>query len=229
MVVDNILNVVFPRFCLGCGYIGSYICPACEKKLKHRKDQERCFYCKKKSYLGLTHPKCKRRRGVDGYVFLYLYTGLFKKIIHSVKYGGAYKILNEMSLFETESPLRTLLKWNSLLRLRCQAVPLHIEKQKERGFNQVEHILRPISLLLNAETLNILTKIKKTKSQASLQTRGARQKNIKGSFALTASHVPENILLVDDVVTTGFTAKECVRVLRKGGAKNVFVFSLARG
>lgn len=147
-----------------------------------------------------------------------------------MKYGGAYKILKEMLLFPAEIPQRTLLRWSALFRMGCQAIPLHIEKQNERGFNQANYIVHPISLLLHTNTLNILKKTKKTKSQASLQAEEARRKNIRGSFTLLSpSPVPETILLVDDVVTTGSTADECARVLRRGGAKNVFVFSLARG
>lgn len=229
MLVDNILEIFFPRFCLVCGYVGRYICPSCEKKLQKNKQNPSCVYCKKRSFLGLTHPSCRRKNGIDGYVSPYSYGTLFKKIIHTVKYKGAYKVLQEVMLFPLYQTGNIVLKWNSLAPLAIQAVPLHKERLNERGFNQVDYIIKPLCSLLHTNPLYLLKKTKKTKSQATLRTDEERYTNVKGSFTCLTSAQTKCVLLVDDVVTTGSTIRECSRLMKQNGVTNVFVFSLACG
>jgi len=74
-----------------------------------------------------------------------------------------------------------------------------------------------------------LVRTRDTASQTGL-TRSQRRKNLRGAFAVTNPHkvAGKNVLLVDDVMTTGTTAAECARVLLRAGAKQVFVATVAR-
>ena len=82
----TITDLLFPRRCFGCGYMGVYICPTCVKRLSVVNFQE-CFYCRKKSLYGFTHPACKRKNGIDGYIHLFYYNNTLKKIIKGIKYS----------------------------------------------------------------------------------------------------------------------------------------------
>jgi len=111
-------------------------------------------------------------------------------------------------------------------------VPLHARKLRQRGFNQAEMIARAALKLTAAqrfELQTVLERTRETQSQIGL-SRHQRRENLRGAFAVTA---PEEIrgrdvLLVDDVFTTGTTVSECARVLRRAGAAKVCVATVAR-
>jgi ComF family protein len=112
-------------------------------------------------------------------------------------------------------------------------VPLFKGKRSRRGFNQSELIARAALKLLPASNLHlttgILERIRDTESQIGL-TSHQRRENLRGAFAV--ARAPEvtgqAVLLVDDVYTTGTTASECTRVLRRAGASKVWVATVAR-
>jgi ComF family protein len=111
-------------------------------------------------------------------------------------------------------------------------VPLHRSKRRERGFNQAELIARAalknkgLPYELDAD---VLERTRPTVSQIGL-TRSQRVENIRGAFRVRHLNqvVGRSIVLVDDVLTTGTTASECARVLRKAGAEKVLVATVAR-
>jgi ComF family protein len=113
-------------------------------------------------------------------------------------------------------------------------VPLHVSKYRQRGFNQSETIARaalklhPAGLDLKSN-VSALVRQKNTGSQTGL-TPAQRRENMRGAFAVVRPDDVRgrDILLVDDVMTTGTTASECARVLRRAGAERVFVATVAR-
>ena len=112
-------------------------------------------------------------------------------------------------------------------------VPLHRGKLRQRGFNQAEEIARSALQNLNRSELTlgsgVLQRRRATESQTGLSDH-QRQQNVRGAFAvaLPEAIADKDVLLVDDVFTTGATASECARVLRRTGADRVFVATVAR-
>jgi ComF family protein len=113
-------------------------------------------------------------------------------------------------------------------------VPLHVRRLRERGFNQSEMIAR-VALKLNPVESRLvicpkaLERRRETRSQIGLSSH-QRRENMRGAFAVIESErvYGHEILLVDDVLTTGTTASECARVLRRAGASKIWVATVAR-
>jgi ComF family protein len=112
-------------------------------------------------------------------------------------------------------------------------VPLHSSKRRQRRFNQADLIARAALKKLALDDLEfaakVLVRVKPTVSQIGL-TRPQRRENMRGAFQVVHPNRVKgrSILLVDDVLTTGTTASECARVLRKAGAEQVWVATAAR-
>ena len=209
---EEILNLILPRTCVGCGREGQYICKDCEIFLGE---------------VGLSKEVMS----------IWEYEGLMEKLIREINCHGKYHIIEELvekalDKVELELPADTYITY----------MPMWKKKEKERGFNQSELIAKKLSLLLSRtkqqpfRVLPLLRKIKDNRPQAGLSPK-ERAENVKDVFSVVKKNFslsnslkkPEFVLLVDDVYITGATAKECVGVLRRAGVKKVWVFTLARG
>lgn len=227
-IIDFISEIIFPKFCLGCGRIGLYLCDKCQKKIKDF-DNRRCFYCHKKSLFGLTHPNCLKPDRFNGYVAFYQYNWLLKKIIKSLKYRLATQVWQEFKKNILLKKLSLIKNWGRIDYIH--PVPIDKKKLNKRGFNQALLISEYFNDFLRLKQGNFLVRKKERKPQANISSKKIRKKNIKGCFLAINKEkiVNKNILLVDDVITTGATIEEITKVLRKAGAKNIFVLTLAKG
>lgn len=225
----SILDVIFPKFCLGCGFLGQYLCQNCQKKLKYL-NKDTCLYCEKNSYFGLTHPKCLKKNRLDGSLSLFYYNEFFKKIVKNIKYRLALDVWEELK--KIIPPDRTE-KINLFKKLKkdffIQPIPLHKERLKERGFNQAQLIADYFNHYLNLPTIDALVRKKSTVSQAQTKTKQLRYGNLMGAFVVKTPVKNKNIILIDDVITSGATVKEATRALKKAGAQQVFCLTLAKG
>jgi len=106
---------------------------------------------------------------------------------------------------------------------------MYQKKEKRRGFNQAKLIARTISGAAEKEIISLLIRIKDTQSQANLN-KEERFENVKHVFGVFSdlSFIPRNLILVDDVWTTGATMKQCCKVLKKTGVQNIWGFTLFR-
>jgi ComF family protein len=163
------------------------------------------------------------------------YEGTLRALIHLLKYEGVAPaarplgklLLHAISQIEPRLPADTVVV----------AVPLHPAKERQRGFNQSEQIaleaLAEIRRTTGKERFklerNALRRARSTDSQFGLTAR-ERRRNLKGAFTVAKPDAirGKTVLLIDDIYTTGATARECARTLRAAGASHVYVATLAR-
>jgi ComF family protein len=161
------------------------------------------------------------------------YEGGLRELIHLLKYEQvrpAANVLGRM-LADAVIDLRPLFAKELPLVV---PVPLHTRKLRQRGFNQSELIARAALKLMPAASRltmdsEVLERQRETLSQIGL-SRHQRRENMRGAFGVARPQEisGHEVLLVDDVLTTGTTVSECARVLRRAGASKVFVATVAR-
>ena len=105
-------------------------------------------------------------------------------------------------------------------------VPLHRSRLRMRGANQAEILSRQVGERTGLPVMDVLVRTRPTRPQTRLDAKGRRE-NVEGAFALRSPVKGLRLLLVDDVRTTGATARACARVLSAGGAKNVGILTAA--
>ncbi|MGD1023858.1 MAG: ComF family protein [Candidatus Sulfotelmatobacter sp.] len=161
------------------------------------------------------------------------YEGGLRELIHLLKYSGVYPAANVLGRMLAEV-VEELSPGFAADQLFVIPVPLHRSKLRQREFNHAELIaraalkLRPASGRLNL-LAGALERKRGTPSQTGL-TRHQRRENVRGAFGVTQAESVQGreVLLVDDVLTTGATVSECARVLRRVGATKVWVATVAR-
>ena len=201
--------------------IDGVLCSVCGEKLFGQP-----FVAEAGPVCGLCHRAAPRFAKAVAYG---AYEGPLRELIHIFKYQRVHSAAQLLGKLLRETVQRAGLAGP----LAVIPVPLWPGKQRSRGFNQAGEIARsfcraqaPAGIKLEA---TLLIRTRETTSQTGL-TRAQRRANLRGAFAVRH---PEklrgrSILLVDDVMTTGSTASECARVLLRGGAKEVFVATVAR-
>lgn len=215
----NILDVVFPKVCVGCAREGQYICENCRKKLIV--PEPMCPMCCKPSLNGWTHPRCKRVDGMEGLWVGLPYRGLVQDCLKKVKYRRAWEIIEYLYRLcefpEMEGAITSIPMWR--------------EKERERGFNQAEIVAQLLAKNYEIPHRVMLERIRETKPMFGLK-KEERRENVEGAFKLmtqyTSVPIQQRVILVDDVWTTGATMRECARVLKKWGAGEVWGMALAR-
>jgi len=226
----SLKDFFFPKICVGCSYLGAYICPKCQEKIKYV-EKEICFFCKKISPFGLTHFSCQKKFYPDGIMAIFYYHDLLKKIIKATKYQFATEVLKELFQIIDPKKVEKLSFFSDFKNVAFQPVPLHPHKERVRGFNQAKLITTFFQKLLPFPEVNYLQRNKETKSQAEIKDRKRRYLNIKGAFSINRKIKIERekiLIITDDVITTGLTALEAVKTLKKEGFEKVFVLALAK-
>ena len=233
VLLSFIKEILFPKHCLGCGRLGSYLCPSCIKKLKATNDI--CPHCDKRSYFGLVHYGCRRKFDLDGLKSIFYYDNLVKKIIKNIKYQLVEEATDDLLKSIPQSKIEEIFFYKQLARdFIFIPVPLHLKRERKRGFNQSEEMVKFFAKILNFPIENrLIIRARNTKPQVELEKPIERHKNIIGAFSLAKESVSTRIkgksfIIFDDVWTTGWTIKEIARVLKKAGAAKVFALTIAR-
>jgi ComF family protein len=219
------LNLLFPQRCLGCGEEGSLLCRTCQKFMP-RIASPICPKCGRPQPSGVICPGCIGwQNRIDGIRSPLKFEGLIREAIHQLK----YKNLRSLS-----RPLASLLKdylvQNPLPAQLLVPVPLHPKRLRERGYNQSFLLARELGQLLHLPVIdNCLVRTKYILPQAQTVSVDQRRENVKQAFTCGSPGLQgAQILLVDDVATSGATLDACAVALKSAGATFVWGLVLAR-
>jgi competence protein ComFC len=226
-------DLIFPKQCVVCKKHGSYLCERCFSFLSFDA-KSLCLICNNPSFNNLTHPRCKRKYGIDGCFSALAYNKTVQKLIFNFKYKPYLTDLKTVladlfyeSIIQNEQFQNQIKKGEWIF----VPIPLSSAKLRKRGYNQAEILTKELAKKFNLPVQNLLLRVRETKTQVGL-TNLQRKLNVKDAFLLKPHAIflvkNKNILLVDDVATTGSTLLEASKVLKKGGVGKVFGLTLAR-
>lgn len=232
--LDHWFDYFLPSACLSCRTVLSFeenhLCESCNEKLEFLKEPF-CILCGdpfSNSFIDSHHcQNClKNSPPFEVARSMFLFEETLSKMIYSFKYHGSEAILpwfrEVFAEWISQNNLANDFDW-------IVPVPLHPFRLIRRGYNQSLLLSKEIGKILKVQ-IDYENLIRKNyEKPQSLKSREKRKREIRNVFVLKNEKVFKNkkILLVDDVYTTGSTAKECSRVLKKGGAE-IYLFTLAR-
>ena len=212
-ILKNILNILFPPACAVCGKIDkNWLCPKCTIRID-RLEKVQIINIQGKKYEKL--------------MYIFKYESLVRKLMLGYKFSNKAYLCNFFANIITSNKecLNCIQKYDMII-----PVPMHKNKMKKRGYNQTELLADAISK--NSGIMarkDIMQKVVNTTTQSKLGGK-ARQSNIKSAFFIKNDCEVEekNIILLDDIYTTGATAQECSRILKNAGARKILVLVLAK-
>lgn len=250
---EGALDLVYPRCCRVCQIgledsaprvgLRNWLCRACHENLM-RVEAPYCSVCGE-PFAGAMErafqcSNCEgRRMAFEFAVSGFKAAGAMRELVHHFKYSGDLTLRGVLAeaLFTVLAEPR--LAAEDLAGWVLVPVPLHWLREMRREYNQSWELCLELSARTGIPAERVLRRTRLTATQAKLSRR-ARLENLRGVFALRRSlplpgwRRPElrgkKVLLVDDVLTTGATADECAKVLRRdAGAEKVVVITAARG
>ncbi|MBX4191516.1 MAG: ComF family protein [Candidatus Doudnabacteria bacterium] len=227
-VGQGFLDLLFPISCIVCNKDGKYLCDDCKHKLP-RLERQQCLVCQQPSPYGKTHPECVTRNSVDGALAALTHKDkLVHKIIQVFKYNFISDLANPLSELIADTIDKQGLK-DYFQDFVIVPVPLHHRRFNWRGFNQASLLAKSMGQLLGIRVDDsLVTRQKFTQPQVKLNA-DQRKKNLEGAFSIIGTAANKKILLVDDVVTSGSTANELTKLLKKSHATEVWIITAAHG
>lgn len=208
----SLLNLLYPKraVCMGCGTMAGFerdwLCESCRRTLA-------------KMRLG-----ARTDDRLDGMAVAYGYKGPAGSMVRRLKFDGVTALAEPMA----DAMLIVYERIQPTGAEEVAAVPMHPIRLRRRGFNHSALLAEVIARRLNLPICDALVRTRNTVQQARLSGE-ERRRNLKDAFYAAPSVAGKRILLVDDVYTTGETARECASALRIAGARNVYFLAFAMG
>jgi len=219
------LNLLFPQCCVGCGRWGEFLCPSCFKSLP-RLAPPLCPKCGRPQPNGILCPDCVAwQTKIDGIRSPFRFDGVMRHAIHELKYRNLRALAEPLARL-----LADYLVANPLPAEVMMPVPLHPKRLRERGYNQSELLARELGKLTKLPVLvNCLVRQRDTPPQARTASVAERRSNIASAFLCRNHEInKKDILIIDDVATSGATLDSCAEALKAAGASSVWGLVMAR-
>lgn len=203
-------RILFPRACIKCRKPDESLCLSCMQSLPLNN-----FY----------------RNSYTFSVFSYE-DPTVRRVIHRIKFFNDKTLFESISrvMAEELTNIMTDRLYQDVKNIRLVPIPITNKKLKKRGYNQCSIIAGNISKNLGIKVLdNLLYKSKETRPQSSIKKRSERLTNPLESFQIksTCEEYDKLLIIIDDVVTTGATLNEAVKVLKKSGFRNILCLTFA--
>ncbi|MDH4268978.1 MAG: ComF family protein [Dehalococcoidia bacterium] len=224
-LIEVAVDSFFPRRCVGCGKGGGFLCPECLGRLP-RLMPPFCPHCGRPQASGIVCPSCwQRPTEIDGIRSPFRFDEVIRKAIHELKYRN----LKAISPCLAEL-LADYLKENPLPGEALVGVPLHPRRLRERGYNQSSLLARELGRRIGLSMIeDCLIRVKQAQPQVRAVDVEERRKNVADAFVCRDERVRgKQIILIDDVCTSGATLESCAAALKNTGATSVWGLTLAR-
>ena len=224
-LIELAVDSFFPRQCVGCGKVGGFLCPECLGKLP-RLLPPLCPNCGRSQASGIVCPDCRQRQTeIDGIRSPFRFDEVIRKAIHQLKYRN----LKAISPCLAEL-LADYLGSNSLPGEALVCVPLHPRRLRERGYNQSSLLARELGRRIDLPVIeDCLIRVKQAQPQVRAVDVEERRRNVADAFVCRDEKVEgKQIILIDDVCTSGATLESCAAALKSKDATSVWGLTLAR-
>jgi ComF family protein len=213
------LDLLFPRYCIGCGREGDFICARCQESLTFITPPI-CVKCGRPISKGTKCSQCiDERIMIDGIRAPFAFEGLVRQAVHKLKYQNIRALTGTFAMFLFDCMNKNALSADVLL-----PVPLHPKRLRERGYNQSYLLARELGRLCDLPVIdNYLIRCVNTPPQAQSSGVNERRKNIRNAFRCRDDSLDgKGVLLIDDVATSGSTLNTCAEELKSSGAASVW-------
>jgi len=219
------LDLLFPRWCVGCGKEGGFICPSCLKSLP-RVTPPLCPKCGLPQSSDTLCASCLGWQAeIDGIRAPFRFDGVMRQAVHELKYRNLRALAGLLAQL-----LDDYLVDNPLPGEVLVPVPLHPKRLRERGYNQSYLLAKELGKLTGLPVVaDSLVRERHTSPQARTLTVGERRGNVADAFACRDRRLEgKPVILIDDVSTSGATLDACALALKEAGAASVWGLVLAR-
>lgn len=223
--IDGVIDLLFPPRCVGCGREGEYICISCFGSMPYVVPPL-CPKCGRPQPSGMHCPSCWGwHAGIDGIRSPFRFEGIIREAIHCLKYRNLKAISGSLAQLLAEYLISNPLPAQALV-----PVPLHPRRLRERGYNQSNLLARKLGKFADLPVIEgSLVRWRETPPQARTATVESRRSNVAGAFSCRDEKLKgKQVLLIDDVCTSGATLDSCATALKAGGVISVWGLTLAR-
>lgn len=227
-LLELAIGWVAPPDCIGCGFEGSVVCQACATS-EIVPYGEHCWSCGAVSAGGRTCVRCRRQNSPGSVWITTNYEGLAKTAVQKYKFSQLRAAGTSIAALMVQTledfGIREQIKKKEYIVV---AVPTATSRRRQRGFDHSQLLAGRIAKILEIKNVAALGRLGQSR-QVGAQ-RSVRKKQITGKYYVRLPHLikDRNILLIDDVVTTGATLREATKVLRQAGAKRVDALVFAK-
>ena len=219
------LDLLYPKWCLGCGKEGDFICHSCCQSLP-RMVPPLCPRCGRPQPSSVFCPNCVSwQAAIDGIRAPFQFDGVIRQAIHQLKYRNLRALAEPLAKL-----LGDYLSTNPIPGKVLVPVPLHPKRLRERGYNQSRLLAQESGKLLNLPVVDgCLIRQRYALPQTKTPTVAERRSNVADAFACRDHRLKDKqVLLIDDVATSGATLDACAVALKTAGATSVWGLTLAR-
>jgi len=220
-----VLDFLFPQWCVGCGREGDFICPSCRRSLPSITPPP-CPRCGKPDPSGMLCSNCVGWRAeIDGIRSPFQFDGVMRQAIHQLKYKNLRALTGILAELLGDYLAATSVPGEVLV-----PVPLHRKRLRERGYNQSILLAEKLGELVDLPVVDdCLIRERHAPPQARASTVEGRRHNVAGAFACRDRRLQDKqVLLIDDVSTTGATLDACAAAIKSAGAVSVWGLVLAK-
>ncbi len=221
----RVVDFLFPRWCVGCGKEGEFICNSCRRSLP-RVMPPLCPRCGRPQPSGILCPACVSWQAeIDGIRSPFRFDGVMRQAIHQLKYRNLRALAEPLAKLLNDYLATYPIPGEVLV-----PVPLHQKRLRERGYNQSSLLAKELGKLTNLPVVDdCLIRQRHAPPQARSATVEERRSNVTGAFACRDHRLQDKqVLLIDDVSTSGATLDACAAALKANGATSVWGLVLAR-